>query len=356
MLKRTLLLAVSAIAVSCTTGSAPQNPPQAIEFVTGPGATALKGPSRPVNQPLAANNVVRWEGENRYFFSKHAVGAGIMADPYAIKIVVNAAFLTSTVSVETGAGAAMQKISAADAPDQAVEQYAVEFEQNPANPANPYYYIAISPDSWPAGTIEHGGALSYKIVSTNAAGRTEKTLDLVYIEPGRCRLNAVTASPASVEAPGSASVSWSADGCKAAAATKTSGTIAVGGTATNVITGTPLFAKVDPSHDASFGSSHSLSNLTSTTTVRVTALDAMWRSDSDSAKVTVTQPPSGPPPSVCPGGGGFQNYSYCVSCSLGSYDFPSYDACSKADAETELRNSFGGCTIKEKSTATEACN
>jgi len=349
-----LLLSVLGL-TGCPPATNPPSPPQ---IITRPAFRPTVGPSNsPPADPSYASDIVRWEGETGYYYtSRSTAGTGILANRYAMTIVFNGGPILAgdTIFVKDASGQEMEKIDVTAAPDTNKNQYAIGFSNNPSNPNNPYYYLVISPQIYPANALDHGAQLKYSVVDQNSAGSAETPLTITYIAPNRCMANSIQVSNTMPMKNDAVTVTWDAQGCKAAVVTSSSGSGSVigglGG-AGNTIAGPYIFANASPQYNSSFTGAQTTFQIQQDTTYEVNALDAIWHNDSKSVTAKVQQPPQGHTPSTgCPGNAQPQTFDFHVTCSLGCYSYSGYRACSKSAGMMELQNEYGGCTVSDGST------
>ena len=282
--------------------------------------------------------VVRWEGEDVYFFSSRAPNNAnsIWRNPYAF-----APYLLGPlggVSVAE-AGQPWQAIAVNVLPNQNGSQF------TPVGDAN--NSLALSPAQGPM-LIDHGR--KYNLTFTDAGLRSSKppiasTYKFTYVAPNRCRITSFSLSSPTPQpnTPVTASVS-AGPSCKRVE-------LSISGSST------PLVDAVQPDigSTASPSASYTIRTNTPQTSKLVTfyadAYDAMGRRDGASIIArTVSQ--STMPPAACPGnpGGLPQPLQFCASCPSGYPDEPnkysiSGDYCSAATGMAEIQPQYGGCTV-----------
>jgi hypothetical protein len=309
-------------------------------------------PARP--NPIGFTTIVQWEGETDYYFGSHTGGSGLFANPYAVRIVFNGGPLIAgdRIYLRDSSGQEIAKVDETVAADVTRDQFAIGFSANPASPANPYYYLIVSPKTQHAGTNshDHGQKLTYTIVDENSAGHADTTLVMTYVADGRCRANSIQVSDTMPKKGQSLTVNWDAGPCKAAVVTKsagTGGTIAGGLGTNNTIGGPYLFQNRSSQPDASFTGTVTQFQILSDTTYELYAIDGLWRLKKERVQAKVQVPASNTTvPTGCPNNAPWQNFDMHVECSLGCYSYPGYQACSQAAATAELQGMFGGCSVK----------
>ena len=194
----------------------------------------------------------------------------------------------------------------------------------------------------------------YSVVDQNSAGSAETALNITYIAPQRCTANSIQVTNTMPMKGDAVTVTWDAQGCKAAVVTTSSGggsIIGGMGGAGNTIPGPYIFANASPQYNSSFSGTQTTFQIQQNTTYEVNALDAIWHNDSKSVTAKIEQPPPGSTSHTgCSGNAAPQSFDFHVSCSLGCYSYSGYQACSKSAAMMELQNQYGGCTVSDGST------
>ena len=352
-----LLVLVSLSVGSCQPNPQPPPAPQIIERIP---LRPTSGPAINVKPALSFMDLERWEGEKHYYYTSHQTSAGgIYSNPYSMRIVVNAGFITGNrVFVTDAQGVELERIDIKTAPDANRDQFAVGVEQ-PPNPNDLFFYIIISPRLFPTNAIEHGKRLSYRIVEESGGGRAETPVDVTFVAPNRCLANRIDVSNRTPMKGDSVTVEWDAQGCKAAVVTSDTRTGTVVGPAPTIasIAGPFVFQRFTSQHDGSFSGSQRNFQIQKDTSYALHAIDAVWRRRRIGVEAKLQASSNTTSTTGCANNAPLQTFDFCAECPTGvtgdppyRFSFPGYVACSQSDAIAELQGNFGGCTIK-----TSAC-
>lgn len=317
-----------------------------------------------IPRAFTSGSAIRWEGEQVYYFSSHAPGAGILSNPFTFSVDLMS--VPPGFSVTVG-GQGWPRVDFEAQPPASEGAYAYRFgappgSANPDDTANARSAVYLSIPQQPRH-VDHGQRWSALFTDKGGSKSTGApksfAFDFVYVERGRCTIEKFAPSVANPAGGMPYSVEFATGGtCKAARVT-------VSGSAT------PVSPWIETRPDLGGTFSHSLSRAAEGGTV-VYQAEAWDAAGNGVSKTFIVSIPNQPSAGTTTGGMGNMSMGnssgggtpacpsilMCVSCpsSGGTRNLmPTYvAACSADEAKRQLQPSYTNCTITEGACPTPA--